>query len=92
MSIAIPPAIGEAPHPRQILRQKAEELESAFLSEMLGHTGLGALSASFGGGCGEEQFGSFLRREQATAMVRAGGIGLAEHFHRSLTRGMDDAL
>ncbi|MGP3696760.1 rod-binding protein [Rhodobacter sp. NSM] len=78
------------PDPRAQLRKKAEELEAAFLSEMLGHTGLGALSGSFGGGLGEEQFASFLRGEQASGMVRAGGIGLAEQFYRSLSKGLHD--
>lgn len=59
------------------MRRLAGELESTFLAEMLGHAGLGA-AGQFAGGIGEEQFASFLRREQAGAMVRAGGIGLAE--------------
>ncbi|MBL4917006.1 rod-binding protein [Szabonella alba] len=84
---AAPPA---APDP---LRRKAEELEAAFLSEMLGHAGLGAaggsLSGNFGGGIGEEQFASFLRDEQARAMVRAGGIGLAERLFHALAAGRD---
>ncbi|MFN3971525.1 MAG: rod-binding protein [Gemmobacter sp.] len=62
----------------QVLRSRAAELETAFLAEMLGHAGLGGLPDGFGGGIGEEQFASFLRQEQAGAMVRAGGIGLAE--------------
>lgn len=63
---------------------KARELETAFLSEMLGHAGLGETQGSFGGGIGEAQFSSFLRQEQAKAMVDAGGIGLAEMIFRSL--------
>ena len=38
---------------------------------------------AFSGGIGEEQFASFLREGQAAAMVRAGGIGLAERLIRS---------
>ena len=72
------------------LRQKAAELEAAFLAEMLGHTGLGTTSDSFGGGIGEDQFASFLRQEQATAMVRKGGIGLAESLFQALSRGARD--
>lgn len=70
---------------QQTLQDKAEELEAAFLAEMLSHAGFGAARDSFGGGIGEEQFASFLRSEQAGAMVKRGGIGLAEHFFRSLT-------
>lgn len=67
------------------LRDKAAQLETAFLAEMLGHAGLGATRESFGGGIGEEQFSSFLRQEQAEAMVKAGGIGLTEALFRALS-------
>ena len=66
------------------LAQKAKELEAAFLSEMLGFTGLGEAEGSFGGGIGEKQFSSFLREEQARLMVERGGIGLAELIFNSL--------
>lgn len=72
------------------LRQLSTELEASFLSEMLGHAGLGTVSDSFGGGIGEEQFASFLRQEQAEAMVRKGGIGLAESLFRAMTEGRND--
>lgn len=73
-----------APRDPGALMLKAKELEAAFLSEMLSHTGLGASSESFGGGEGEEQFASFLRGEQAKLMVEKGGIGLAEMIFKSL--------
>lgn len=66
------------------LRQKAAQLETAFLSEMLSHAGLGAMEGSFGGGIGEDQFASFLRQEQAGAMVAKGGIGLTEALFRAM--------
>lgn len=66
------------------LRQAAVELEAAFLSEMLRHTGLGAPRENFGGGEGEDQFASFLRTEQARAMAESGGIGLAESLFNAL--------
>lgn len=72
------------------LREKAEQLEAAFLAEMLGHAGFGAARDSFGGGIGEEQFASFLRNEQAAAMVKKGGIGLAEVLFRAMAGGSDD--
>lgn len=71
------------------LREKAAQLETAFLAEMLGHAGLGDTRQSFGGGIGEEQFASFLRHDQAAAMVRAGGIGLTESLFRALSGGQD---
>ncbi len=66
------------------LRDASKELEATFLAEMLKTAGLGKTSESFGGGAGEDQFSSFLRMEQARAMVDAGGIGLAEAFFEAL--------
>jgi Rod binding domain-containing protein len=66
------------------LRGAAQELEAAFLSEMLRHGGLGTPRDSFGGGHGEDQFASFLRTEQARAMAAGGGIGLAESLFNAL--------
>jgi hypothetical protein len=66
------------------LREAAQELEAAFLSEMLRHGGLGTPRDSYGGGHGEDQFASFLRTEQARAMAAGGGIGLAESLFNAL--------
>lgn len=75
------------PSPRDaLLRRTAENLESAFLSAMLKSAGFGRARESFGGGAGEEQFASFLRDEEARAMVHAGGIGLAESIFEALKR------
>ena len=70
---------------RAVLWQKAQQLEAAFLAEMLRHAGVGPQSGAFGGGIGEEQFASFMREAQATAMVKAGGIGLAERLFEALS-------
>lgn len=69
---------------------KAQELEATFLAEMLRHAGLGETESPFSGGIGEEQFASFLRHEQAMAMARSGGIGLAETLFHAMKRA-DDA-
>ncbi len=66
------------------LRQAANDLEAAFLTEMLKSAGLGKARDSLGGGAGEDHFSSLLVREQAEAMTRAGGIGLAESLFNSL--------
>ncbi|WP_128254884.1 rod-binding protein [Falsirhodobacter deserti] len=66
------------------LREKAAQLETAFLTEMLGHAGLDAATEGFSGGIGEEQFASFLREEQAKALVQSGGIGLTERLYRAM--------
>ena len=72
------------------LRKQAQALEAAFLAEMLAHTGLDATSEGFGGGIGEDQFGSFLREEQAKLMVAQGGIGLGESLFRALSERAND--
>jgi Rod binding domain-containing protein len=73
------------------LRAAAAALETEFLTEMLKAAGFGEARESFGGGVGEEQFTSFLQREQAAAMVRGGGIGLSESIFEALTKGTVDA-
>ncbi len=84
------PAGIDSPKDR-VLMQKAQALEASFLAEMLGHAGLGAAPESFNGGIGEEQFSSFLREQQAKAMVEKGGIGLAEQIFHSLKERASDA-
>ena len=72
------------------LREAAVALEAQFLSEMLKSAGLGETPESFGGGAGEQQFASMLRDELATAMVRRGGIGLAESIFEAMKRRAGD--
>lgn len=78
------PSPGLTPAREQNLREVAQDLEAAFLAEMLRHAGFGAPRASFGGGQGEDQFSSFLRNEQAQAIAERGGIGLAESLFNAL--------
>lgn len=82
---------GGADRADQTLRDAAEKLESAFLSEMLKAAGVGKPRENFGGGAGEEQFSSFLRETQAGAMVKAGGIGLAQSLFEALKERADAA-
>jgi Rod binding domain-containing protein len=74
----------------QALRQAAVALEAQFLTEMLKSAGLGETPDGFGGGIGEEQFASLLRDEQAGAMARHGGIGLAESIFEAMKRRQGD--
>lgn len=76
-----------APSDTEKLRALAVQLEAGFLAEMLGHAGLGNASEAFGGGIGEDQFSSFLRKSQAEAIAGSGGIGLAESLFRSMIAG-----
>ncbi|KIN63008.1 Chemotactic signal-response protein [Sulfitobacter noctilucicola] len=72
------------PKNESALREAAQQLEASFLAEMLKSAGLGTSRESFGGGAGEDQFASFLVKEHALAMVRAGGIGLSESIYEAL--------
>jgi Rod binding domain-containing protein len=86
------PPLGLAPPNRaDLLMAKAQEMEAAFLAEMLAHSGLGEQKGPFGGGEGEAQFTSFLRQEQARLMVEKGGIGLAELIFRTMSEGSHDS-
>lgn len=73
------------------LMDSARRLEASFLAEMLKVAGMHSTSESFGGGAGEEQFGSFLVRAHASAIAENGGIGLAETLFESLKENRDDA-
>jgi peptidoglycan hydrolase FlgJ len=84
---AADPALKNGIAPDASLRAAAEAMEAGFLAEMLKQSGLGAAPEGFGGGAGEDQFASFLRQEQAAAMVRAGGIGLANSIYNALAKG-----
>lgn len=74
------------------LRETAKAFETVFLAEMLTHAGLARTRESFGGGVGEDAFGSFLAREWAEKIVDAGGIGIADRIAESLApKRSDDA-
>lgn len=92
--ISIPPstfAASSAAPPRDAaLMDAAQNLEAAFLAEMLQSAGLGKTSESFGGGAGEDRFGSFLVQEQAKHIVKGGGIGLAQSLFNALKEQTHD--
>lgn len=80
----------KSPNDHAALRKAANDLEAAFLTEMLKSAGFGKARDSFGGGAGEDQFSSLLIRAQAEQMTRAGGIGLAESLFHSLLEAEND--
>ena len=94
MAIAPPtmsPVLPPAEDRRSALRKAAQDLESAFLAEMLKAAGLNKTQAGFGGGVGEDQFASFLTEAEAQAIASSGGIGLAESIFNAL-KGRSDAV
>jgi hypothetical protein len=85
-----PPGLPPAPQEAERLKSAAEQLEASFLAQMLKSAGVGETPEGFGGGIGEDQFASFLRREQAREMAAAGGIGLAQSLFEAMMAGRDD--
>jgi Rod binding domain-containing protein len=73
-----------APRAEQAARAAAEAFEASFLAEMLRYSGLNAMPDGFGGGAGEEAFGSLLTDEYARLIAARGGIGLAERVFEIL--------
>lgn len=59
-----------------------EKLEQAFLEEMLKYCGPKPENGFFGGGAGEDQFGSFLTREYAAVLAARLDLGLGERLGR----------
>lgn len=89
--LPIKPGTGAMPAPRKPLetslesaRKAAEKLEATFLAEMLKVAGFGEQVNTFSGGQGEDHFASFHRQAIADKIAATGGIGLSEHFLRSI--------
>ena len=74
----------ERADPSERARETALKLEATFLSEMLKSAGFGTQTTTFSEGGEEDHFASFQRDAIAQHMVRAGGIGLAEHFFNAM--------
>lgn len=53
----------------------ADQLEQAFLEEMLKYCGPSPAEGAFSGGAGEEQFASFLTREHAALLAARLDLG-----------------
>ena len=84
--IALAPVRATAPaaEAEAEMRAVAESFETTFLAEMLRLSGLNAMPAGFGGGAGEEAFGSLLTDEYARMLSERGGIGIAEQVFQLL--------
>ena len=71
--------------------EAARAFEATFLAEMLQYTGINANPEGFGGGAGEEAFGSLLTEQYAKLLAARGGIGLAERIFDIMKQGNRDA-
>ncbi|MFL7899614.1 rod-binding protein [Azospirillum argentinense] len=75
---------------RAKIRQSANEFESVFVSQMLGHMFDGIeVDQTFGGGHAEEMFRSMLTNEYGKQMSRSGGFGIADQVYRELLRAQE---
>ena len=69
------------------IRKQAEEFESFFLSQMLGHMFEGIdINSTFGGGQGESVYRSLMVQEYGRTLAKAGGIGIADMVSREMMR------
>ncbi|WP_454018745.1 rod-binding protein [Azospirillum sp. Marseille-Q6669] len=75
---------------RAKIRQSANEFESVFVSQMLGHMLDGIeVDQNFGGGHAEEMFRSMLTNEYGKQVSRSGGFGIADQVYRELLRAQE---
>lgn len=79
-----PPAPAPRPQADDPLRRAAEAFEAAFLAEMLRHSGLGRMPATFNGGAGEAAFSGTLIEAYAKQIAATSRLGLAERIYRDL--------
>jgi flagellar protein FlgJ len=67
----------DLPRPTEIRPSGIDQLEQAFLEEMLNH-GLPSPGGPFHGGAGEEQFSSFLTQQYAAILAARLDLGLGQ--------------
>lgn len=80
------PQTGQRQTPEEI-RRTAENFEAMFLAQMLApmFDGL-STDGEFGGGAGERAFRPMLIEEYGRAIMRAGGVGVADAVAREMMR------
>lgn len=74
--------IHSMPAPQAAHLAVADQLEQAFLEEVLKYCGPQASEGGFSGGAGEEQFSSFLTREHAGLLAGKLDLGFAAMLER----------
>ncbi|MBM3554905.1 MAG: hypothetical protein FJX47_05070 [Alphaproteobacteria bacterium] len=71
-------------------RKVAQDFESMFLGQMIGHMTAGLkTNPTFGGGYGETMFTSLLHDEYAKQITRAGGVGVADAVYREMMKAQE---
>ncbi|MDE1147669.1 MAG: rod-binding protein [Azospirillaceae bacterium] len=70
----------------------AKDFESVFISQMLQHMWEGVeVDPNFGGGHAEEMFRGMMIEEQAKAITKGGGIGIAKEIKEEMVRMQEKA-
>ena len=76
--------LGAAASAEARLRQTAQDLEGAFLTEMLKHAGLAEAFGAQETGEGDA-FAGFLLEALSDQIIEQGGLGLADRFYAELS-------
>lgn len=72
------------------IRKSANEFESVFVSQMLGHMFDGVeTDETFGGGRGEEMFKPMLVEQFGKQITQRGGLGIASQVYQELLRAQE---
>jgi Rod binding domain-containing protein len=74
------------------VEKAAKEFESVFISQMLQHMWEGVkVDENFGGGHAEEMFRGMMIEEQAKAITKGGGLGIAAEIKKEMMRMQEKA-
>ncbi|TWB44251.1 rod-binding protein [Nitrospirillum pindoramense] len=74
------------------VEKAAKEFESVFISQMLQHMWEGVeVDPNFGGGHAEEMFRGMMIEEQAKAITKGGGLGIADEIKKEMVRMQEKA-
>ncbi len=82
--------LAPAPRSKSDARRVAEDFEAVFLTTMLENMFAGIdTGGPFGGGYGETVYRSLLNEHYAAAIVKSGGIGIADSIYREILKLQD---
>ncbi|ASG20837.1 rod-binding protein [Nitrospirillum viridazoti] len=74
------------------IEKAAKEFESVFISQMLQHMWEGVkVDENFGGGHAEVMFRGMMIEEQAKAITKGGGLGIADEIKKEMMRMQEKA-